>query len=1311
MERKLLSLPSFFVLLLIAGIAFLAAPVEDVHAAAPTVTGAEVIDPTGTAAAPTSDTNELTTGGNTNVVVIKLGGANAVQVTGTGDVAAADGFGPEDLKVTVTDTSPGAGSPEYVLKPSQVSVTPIAAETAVPGDGTNESPAANAAGQWFTVGVEVPANGTGTITVQVRAAGTAPAGSSFKELATPNAAYAGAALAPTTGNVVYYDTYNAAPTVTIAKTVSGDAGRDPFEVTFTIADASTAAADQFKSAPTFTTANIDIHNGEVTDVGPVSEETAKTEYEVKALITASEDVDSVIIGVKAGAVTDARGASNVAISATPTGTPPKAPAGALEVMVDLVKPKVVIAPKAADGTALTTATVSVPFMVEFTVTKTTGTPPKETTTVFNRDDLTSEPADDLDVPDTGASDVTVTGGDISDFGPKAGSYKAWTAMVTPDADAEEVVISVIKDAVKTSAGNGNDAYSLPAIPTNYTAPDPTPDPATEPGAIGDPLTGGKKGFTFTLPTITPSADDGSRFVVIAKSADAAMNGVSGTNYPVIDIKDNLWQDIRDFLAYDGGTIDLIGPAGTAVEDLVISEIMWGSDNGLSDPTMSQWIELYNTKTTRGGANGVIAGGTWTIEFISGATSSAATVSDRFSNRQLGQSHWTISDTSGGAYGQSGRTKLTVGVAGQLRDLVSMRRKIDYTKVEKNDHKATGTAANDTANRTEQLNGVPDGTLSGSWEASTSRRNLSGTRKGTPGEKPLAIIARTTVSRNGVVFNEIANRSGATNDWIELHNRGSSDVTINKYELSKVGDNGKDEKLFQFESNEDVVIPGKGYLLVVNTDPSGTNIAEGADVNDPNGEDKGNRGGSSVRYYQTDKLNIPDDKFMLVLRTEPKLGSHEKIADIAGNQFVQNTASATEVWPLRSTRKPVHADALNDLKKDDGKSWVRDFGKALFHHEEWKTSDVKGPGYKRSADTLNSGTPGYPNNAVQGEVKSDGLTNANPVVISEIMFGAGDRRALPQWIELYNPSTTQTVNLENWTLEIQNTKSPDEELRTATNATLKLKKILVHPNQTVLIVSTHGSTSKSEHFPSSRVYNLWNNHKEDLDMSSRRDAVLSSIGFYLSISDPKDKLVDEVGNLDGNKRTNDDPDWVLPGGNLDDGGRASMIRREATFGDGTEADSWISAGIAEGGLQKVGINDLYYGDEDDLGTPGYRAGGPLPVQLSSFYSKRNAAGAVVITWSTESELDNAGFNILRSQSRTGEFVRINAQLIPGAGTTGEKTAYTWTDTSAKPNVLYFYQIEDVSLAGDHRTLQTTRLRGYIGAAGKATTTWGDLKSRE
>ena len=116
---------------------------------------------------------------------------------------------------------------------------------------------------------------------------------------------------------------------------------------------------------------------------------------------------------------------------------------------------------------------------------------------------------------------------------------------------------------------------------------------------------------------------------------------------------------------------------------------------------------------------------------------------------------------------------------------------------------------------------------------------------------------------------------------------------------------------------------------------------------------------------------------------------------------------------------------------------------------------------------------------------------------------------------------------------------------------------------------------------------------------------------------------------------------------------------------------------------------------------------LPVTLSSFKATRTSEGAI-IKWTTESEVDNAGFNIHRSLTKIGEFQKINVKLIQGAGTTGERSTYGWTDTTAKPNTVYYYQIEDVSHAGERQRLATVRLRGLVSASGKLMSRWADLK---
>ncbi len=117
--------------------------------------------------------------------------------------------------------------------------------------------------------------------------------------------------------------------------------------------------------------------------------------------------------------------------------------------------------------------------------------------------------------------------------------------------------------------------------------------------------------------------------------------------------------------------------------------------------------------------------------------------------------------------------------------------------------------------------------------------------------------------------------------------------------------------------------------------------------------------------------------------------------------------------------------------------------------------------------------------------------------------------------------------------------------------------------------------------------------------------------------------------------------------------------------------------------------------------------PLPVSLSSFRAEQTTGG-VVLNWTTESELDNAGFYIYRSPTKDGEFEVVTPTMIAGAGTTAERTEYTWTDTTAKSNTVYYYRIEDVSHAGVREQLSTVRLKGLVSAKDKMLLSWSQLK---
>ena len=328
--------------------------------------------------------------------------------------------------------------------------------------------------------------------------------------------------------------------------------------------------------------------------------------------------------------------------------------------------------------------------------------------------------------------------------------------------------------------------------------------------------------------------------------------------------------------------------------------------------------------------------------------------------------------------------------------------------------------------------------------------------------------------------------------------------------------------------------------------------------------------------------------------------------------------------------------------------------------------------------------------------------AADIKITEIMVDTDSGR-LPQWIELTS-SATGEVSLDGWSMVIDN--AIDADVLGGGNAiTVDLSGVTLDVSmhegnlgkgQSALVVAW-AAPRKSDNIRMDRVINVGAQLGQ-----TRRYQLLSYKAFRITLVPPQTGAIAAFGDIAGNLHEA----WELP---MD--GRSSLIRHEmdaakkATMG--TDLNGWKLASATD----LVTGQESYYGDDEDDGTPGHDSGGPLPVELSHFRPARDkATGAVVITWATQSELNNAGFFIKRSNQRNGEFKVVNPTMIPGAGTTSEKQFYTYTDTTAQPNIVYYYQIEDVSLDGNRQTLtRGIRLKGHIGAAGKLTSTWGELKS--
>ena len=322
------------------------------------------------------------------------------------------------------------------------------------------------------------------------------------------------------------------------------------------------------------------------------------------------------------------------------------------------------------------------------------------------------------------------------------------------------------------------------------------------------------------------------------------------------------------------------------------------------------------------------------------------------------------------------------------------------------------------------------------------------------------------------------------------------------------------------------------------------------------------------------------------------------------------------------------------------------------------------------------------------------------MISEIMVSSNEGR-LPQWIEIANVSAGE-VSLDGWVVGIDNDSTDADVI--APSIGIKLDGVVLDASQTALVVSKMSNRNDGLDVvvSSGRIVDA----QAQVNPPSATYSILSEMAFRISLEPPLEGGIADRGDLVGNLGGG----WELL---ASEGARSSIIRRE--MGDageimGTDAAGWVLAsGTGNGGAYAA----TFYGDKDDIGTPGYDAGGALPVELSKFGAKRDPlTGQSIITWETQSELNNAGFFIKRSQQKDGKFVIVNPTMIAGAGTTAEKQSYTYTDATADPNIVYYYQIEDVSLDGNRQTLtRSHRLKGHVGAAGKATTMWGELKEQQ
>ncbi|MBN1893695.1 hypothetical protein JW906_04340, partial [bacterium] len=66
---------------------------------------------------------------------------------------------------------------------------------------------------------------------------------------------------------------------------------------------------------------------------------------------------------------------------------------------------------------------------------------------------------------------------------------------------------------------------------------------------------------------------------------------------------------------------------------------------------------------------------------------------------------------------------------------------------------------------------------------------------------------------------------------------------------------------------------------------------------------------------------------------------------------------------------------------------------------------------------------------------------------------------------------------------------------------------------------------------------------------------------------------------------------------------------------------------------------------------------LPVEMTDFTAMYSYERGVSLNWATQSEVNSAGFHILRAEDPDGEFERVTREMIPGQGNSSSLTQYS------------------------------------------------------
>lgn len=136
--------------------------------------------------------------------------------------------------------------------------------------------------------------------------------------------------------------------------------------------------------------------------------------------------------------------------------------------------------------------------------------------------------------------------------------------------------------------------------------------------------------------------------------------------------------------------------------------------------------------------------------------------------------------------------------------------------------------------------------------------------------------------------------------------------------------------------------------------------------------------------------------------------------------------------------------------------------------------------------------------------------------------------------------------------------------------------------------------------------------------------------------------------------------------------SSYVTQSGTYCNGREEIATYN--------QNTGITAYALNYFSRFGGAGNSGGAGLPIELVNIDAKGVDNEYIEVTWTTAVEIDNAGFEVMRSTNGR-DFERIG--WVDGNGSTTETIDYVYNDVKVQPNVIYYYKLNQVDFDGANK----------------------------